>query len=685
MESLLLKLDELKEKYKNYPNKFDTLGYIIFKRTYARTLGNRKEEWFETVYRCIKSLIEDVKVDYSEKEIERLYQYHMDLKCSFAGRQLWQLGSKLVKKGYADSLYNCYFFEMNNMNSFLQIFDELMLGGGCGFGVQKRFIKMLPDIKDCNIVFNNELDVKENLTPEEHEFGYYDEKENTFFVGDSREGWVILLDNILSSYFYNEKSFTVNTNMIRKYGEPIKGFGGVASGDKQLIEGFSEIISILKSKAGFKLSSVDILDIVCLIASVVVSGNVRRSATIAIGDSDDIEFLQCKRWDMFTIPYYRSFVNISIESKEFPISNYFWDTYKKDTEAIGLVNMFNCKTYGRLGINKHLDREFYIPIHGEKAMSKDFMLDRNVSGVNPCGEITLEHAENCLLSEIVLPNVENYNEFIDICKLLYKANKNISQMNFLYQNTQDVNRKNSRIGISITGILDSYDKFNSWTNCGYKDLREFDTKYSRKKGLLPSIKLTTIQPHGTKSLMFNVSHGLHPQYSEYYYRTIRFSANDELLKTCKEMNLKIENAMFYQGKDKDGKDIIKENKDTKVVYFPRKAKETSIISENLSSIEHLNMVISAQEKWADNSTSVTVYYEKKYLNEIKEHIRNNWSNLKTVSLLPKTHGFLQAPYIPISEQEYNQYVNNIKDINISINSNDIIDNIECEGGHCPVR
>jgi len=683
LQKLIRVLNKLKNDYTNN-NKFDELGYIIYKRTYARYIEEleRKEEWNETIYRCLRSLIEDVKVDYTKKELIRLYKYHMEFKCCLAGRQLWQLGSKLVKQGYADSLYNCYFFEMKEKQSFLQIFDELMLGGGCGFGVQNRFISQLPKIKKASIYFDNSIKL-EKITQEQKEYGFFDSNTDTFFVGDSREGWVKLLDDILTSFFETGKSFKINTTLIRKKGDKIKGFGGISSGDTSLINGFTEIINILKTRTNKQLSSVDVLDIVCLIASVVISGNVRRSATIGIGDADDIEFLKCKRWDIENIPYYRSYVNISIESDEFPINKLFWETYEKDTEAIGLVNIFNAKYYGRLGINKDKDREFY-KFLGDNILNKDVMIDSKVSGVNPCGEITLEHSENCLLAEVILPNVNTYDEFIDICKLLYKANKNISQMKFLYKNTEEVNKRNARIGISITGILDSYDKFLKWSNKAYKFLRKYDLEYSQKKGYNQSIKLTTIQPHGTKSLMFNVSSGLHPQYSEYYYRTIRFSCNDELVKQCEKMNLRIENQKFLECKS-DGKEEIKEDRTTKVVYFARKAKEESVLSNNLSAIEHLKMVIKAQELWSDNSTSVTIYYEKEELEEIKEFIKQNWFSFKTVSLLPKTHGFIQAPYIPITKKEYNKYISNIKKKHIEINSNTILENIECEGGSCPVR
>ena len=55
--SELILTESFVSKYKNkQPNwGFNGLGYIVYKRTYARLKDNGKtEEWFETVQRCIE-------------------------------------------------------------------------------------------------------------------------------------------------------------------------------------------------------------------------------------------------------------------------------------------------------------------------------------------------------------------------------------------------------------------------------------------------------------------------------------------------------------------------------------------------------------------------------------------------------------------------------------------------------
>ena len=113
-------------------------------------------------------------------------------------------------------------------------------------------------------------------------------KDADYIVPDKREGWVNLLSKVLDAFYVTGKSFSYSTILIRGYGEPIKGFGGKASGPQILIDGIDKITKIFQAREGKKLRSIDVLDICNIIGSVVVAGNVRRSAEIALGDPDDI-------------------------------------------------------------------------------------------------------------------------------------------------------------------------------------------------------------------------------------------------------------------------------------------------------------------------------------------------------------------------------------------------------------
>lgn len=115
-----------------------------------------------------------------------------------------------------------------------------------------------------------------------------------YIVPDSREGWVKFLGRVLKAHFYSGESFTYSCVLLRSRGAPIKGFGGLASGPEFLCDGIKKISDVLNKKSGQKITPVDALDIMNIIGMIVVSGNVRRSAQLALGDCKDMEYLRAK-------------------------------------------------------------------------------------------------------------------------------------------------------------------------------------------------------------------------------------------------------------------------------------------------------------------------------------------------------------------------------------------------------
>lgn len=165
------------------------------------------------------------------------------------------------------------------------------------------------------------------------------------------------MGKVLKAAFYSGESFTYSTQLVRSKGAVISGFGGTASGPDDLVNGLEEIIKILNNKAGKKLQPIDCLDIMNIIGMIVVAGNVRRSAQLAIGDPDDIEFLKAKRWDLGSIPNWRSMSNNSVAAEgtdELPKE--FWDTYDQG-EPYGLINLRLSRLIGRTGETEYPDPE----------------------------------------------------------------------------------------------------------------------------------------------------------------------------------------------------------------------------------------------------------------------------------------------------------------------------------------
>jgi ribonucleoside-triphosphate reductase len=654
----------ISEKFANkYSNKqpnwgFNGLGYIVYKRTYARLKEDGKtEEWHETIRRCINGA-QKIGANYTQEEAEQLFDFIFNLKCNFAGRMLWQLGTPTVDRFGANSLLNCWNVSMNSIRSFLFLFENLMLGGGVGFSIRREDIHELPRIKkDVNIVHKNTKDAD-------------------FIVPDSREGWIRLLERVLEAFFVKGKSFNYSTILIRGAGERIGGFGGIASGPQILIDGIEKINKIFQTREGKKLRSIDVLDICNIIGGIVVSGNVRRSAQIAIGDPDDYLFLRAKNWSLGNIPNWRAMSNNTIYADDFShISNEIWNNgYALDSETgfakgepYGFFNLPLSQKYGRLKDGPMKDSNLY-------PTDED-----NVVGTNPCGEISLASYECCNLSELYLNNISSKEELILCARLLYKTQKAIAALPFIHEETNKIVHKNMRLGLGVTGICQSLDKID-WLDACYKELRKFDKEWSKERGWNRSIKLTTVKPSGTLSLLAGATPGVHPAYSKYYTRRIRMASNDPLVSYCRDLGYYTEYVVNFDGS---------ENHDTVVVEFPCETPDGALFADDMGVIKQLDMVKKLQEVWSDNAVSVTAYYSEDELSALKQWLSDNYENgIKSVSfLLRQKHGFKQAPYEEITKEQYEIKKSKVKPITVLNQNigNDALEGIECEGGSCPIK
>lgn len=971
------------------------LGYITYKRTYARRLNETDdnnettEEYRDTILRILNGCQKQLKINFTNNELERAYRYLMGLKCSVAGRFLWQLGTETVDKLGIMSLQNCAFVKIDEpIRPFLWIFDVLMLGTGVGFNIQKENVDKLPQILDVDITITRK-----------------DTKDADFIVPDSREGWVSLMEKVFEAYFYKGVSFTYSTVLIRSAGTKIKGFGGVASGPEDLVKGINYIQGILNKRKGQKLSSVDCLDIVNIIASVVVAGNVRRclprgskihtntgiiniedimigdevmttkgyrkvrnvfeqgyqevydiptvhgsfrctrnhkmavyneetkdyywktadeleigdkliltataidgnymiklpsfkftsrknriispefnfntsllfgylssasttfynhnksivmncnsldfmnklieiigkfgktlriitdidniankyeitiisetfydyidtyfnnkipyfinetitinkcgfiagiiesksceidnnvvfinyddkdyiqqlsnlmfscgiinknngnqivindisnmkllnsislcnkkisnsitnkdetfilnnvkvqvsevtdyirlydkldtydievedmheffcngylthnSALICLGDYDDIDYLNAKRWDLGNIPNWRCMSNNSVVCDDISkLPEEFWNGYNGNGEPYGLINLELSRKIGRIK-------------DGEKYP------DPLVEGYNPCAEQSLANYETCCLSEIYLCNITSYDELVDIATIVYRICKHSLLLGCHQKETEKIVHKNLRMGIGITGYLQSSSEQKGWLSDLYEYLRDYDDKYSKKLGVPTSVKLTTVKPSGTLSLLAGVTSGAHPAIYQYFIRRIRISsANISLLELAKNHHYHIE----YQ-KNFDGTD----DKNTMIIEFPCRYPDGTILAKDMSAIDQLNTIKELQTNWSDNSVSVTVYYKLQELDEIKKWLQENFkSNVKSCSfLLHNDHGFKQAPFEEITKEEYEKLIKKVIPITcgkIKVDGDNEL-STDCPGGACPIR
>ena len=621
---------------------FNGMGEVVYLRTYSRPIEvlGRNETWAETVERCVNGALE-IGTPWTDEEAEIIYDHVFHLRASFSGRALWQLGTPLIKKFNAASLNNCYFTNIESIEDFELLFDYLMLGGGVGFSVERSKIHELPKVKSSVKISHERTNDADIIVP------------------DSRQGWRRLLHSVLKSYFETGKSFTYSTILIREFGAPLKSFGGTASGPGALVDGIADICKVMDNREGKKLRSVDVLDICNIIGRIVVSGSSRRSAQIAIGDPDDVLFLRAKNWGGGDVPAWRANSNNSIYADYYEhIQPELWKGYLGNGEPYGLLNRRLARKFGRIGEERP---------------------DKSIEGFNPCAEIALGDGESCNLATVFLPNITSLEQFKEVSRLLYMLQKQITRLSYPYEKTTEIVRKNARLGQSVTGVLQATEDQLSWMADVYTYLDNFDIEYSTKMGFPRSVRLTTVQPSGTLSLLPGVTPGIHPAFAKFYIRRVRFSAADPLVDGLRKRGHKVVWDIGLDGREDHTKYVVE---------FPCKSPENAVLAEAMTAVEQLEWVKRMNAEWADNAVSVTVYYRKEELESIKEWLAKHYdTGIKSVSfLLHSDHNFPLPPYEQIEEAQYHATVAKI-DMSIPLSqiAGTDLDMDNCATGACPIK
>ncbi len=615
---------------------WSNLSKVVYKRTYARNDFGVIENWQDTVERAITGNTRNQKV--TKEEIDRLRYFLLNRKATPAGRGLWFSGSPAQDRVGGRALVNCWATTSEEWENFVLAQDLLMLGGGVGFSVEHRYTSKLPKVKK-GVVVTHKLS-----------------KDADFIIPDSREGWNEMTKRILKSYFVTGKSFTYSTICIRGAGEPIHGFGGRASGPGIFVEFVDKLNLILQGREGRHIRPLDAADMVCAIGEMVVSGNVRRSAILILGDPWDKEYLKSKRWDLGTLPSYRAMANYSVVCDDTDdLHPLYWKTYEMG-EPFGIVNRKNIQSYGRMG---------------EKKKDTAYL-------VNPCGEATLEDKEACNLAELYLPNLDDEAEFIEGAKLMHRWSKRVTCEDFKNDQINDIITKNRRIGTGITGCLQS-PLFNEKTlDNVYTEIQKENISYSKELKIEESIRTTVVKPSGTLSLVGGCTPGVHAAFSRFYTRRVRFASNDALIPLLKSSGHFMEPVQRFDG--------TFDHNTTVVDFYCETPEGTPCVDEGFDTWKQLDTLLFAQKHWADQAVSVTVYYKKDEIPKIREWLSNNISSIKTVSFLCyNDHGFKQAPMEVISKEDYEKKSSKIKPIvDEKISSGDLED-MECAGGACPIK
>jgi len=608
------------EPYKTREVPWGPLGYVTFKRTYARRLSEFEpdatgtEEWWQTCRRVIDAMFDMQKqhvyflgLEWNDSKAQATakdaYDRLFNLKWTPPGRGLWMMGTKFVEERTAAGLFNCAFRSTRDIATkggylFAWMMDALMVGIGVGFDTEGAGTITIKEPKYTN---------------------------DTLVIDDSREGWVDSVHVLLDGFFLGGKVPRFDYSAIRGAGEPIHGFGGTSSGHGPLLELHNNLTSLFSEKIGEDISSVDIVDTENLIGRCVVAGNVRRSAALAMGLHNDFEYLGMKN-DQEKLYHHRWGSNNSFNA--IVGMDYTWhaEQSQKNGEP-GYIWLNNARTRGRFKDPKRYD-------------------DINVAGFNPCVEQQLEDAELCCLVETFPAKHEDYEDYAKTLKIAYLYGKTITLSNTHWPETNAKMLKNRRIGLSQSGVVQAFNKFGrrevyKWCNAAYKYIKQLDDEYSNWLCIPKSVRMTSIKPSGTVSLLNGSTPGIHFPESEYYIRRIRFGTDSQLLDKLSEAGYNIE-------EDKYSPNTVCVEFPVHEPYFKKSKKDISIW-------EQLEIAAQYQYYWADNSVSITVTFKPDEAKDIKSALEMYEARLKAVSFLRyEETGYEQAPYEPITKEQFDE-------------------------------
>lgn len=618
---------------KKAPFGFNGLGELVYHRTYARTkVCGGREKWFETAERVVNGTFSMKErwmlqnhLGWDEPEAQRqaqeMYERMFSMKFLPPGRGLWCMGTSVTEeRGLFAALNNCAFVSTDSIDvdlaePFCFTMDASMLGVGVGFdtvGAGKVNI-----IKPKN-------------------------KRRPFIVPDSREGWVDSLRELLLSFTSkaSQGALDFDYSKIRAAGKPIKGFGGTSSGPAPLIALHRDVESVLESHHGKPISVTAIVDIMNMIGRCVVAGNVRRTAEIAFGDAESLEYIELKN---YTVNPQRAEYGWTSNNSVFARLGM---DYKNIVERIvangepGFAWLDNMRNFGRM--NGTIDRR-----------------DWRAKGGNPCLEQTLESHELCCLVETFPDHHDNVQDYKKTLASAFLYAKIVTLGKTHWPKSNKVMLRNRRIGTSMSGISQfitsrGIEQLREWCEQGYTHIQECDEAYSEELAIPKSIKTTCVKPSGTVSLLAGATPGIHMPESRFYIRRVRINRDSELIAPLTAAGYHLEPAES----DPSG---------TLVVSIPIDSGPGLRTSKDTTLWEQLSLAAFMQRHWADNQVSCTVTFDP--LTEAKSlapALDMFQYQLKGISFLPrlKAGAYAQMPYEEIEEETFVAMSKAIGDLNL---------------------
>lgn len=662
-------------------------GELVYNRTYSRVKPDgSKETWPETVERVVDGNLALVPDRYSlPSERDDLIRLMTQFKILPAGRHLWASGVR-----NAQHLFNCWVagWPENISDHFQFTFMRLMEGGGVGANYSNHYLQHYPAVVhplQVEIVCDpSHVDYEAMKEAGVLSKNYDSDWDGAYPIEDSREGWAAALVDLIDTHYRTETVHfqrVYDVSRIRPAGAKLKTFGGQASGPLPFAQMLQKVAAVLSDRSGMKLSGLDAMEVDHAIAQCVVAGGVRRSARMSMMHWAD--------------PQIEKFINIKAESGEHWTTNIsvevddeFW-RQAKNGDAWHAKKILDALAEGAVR-------------NGEPGMWDSSLSNvgepNRVVCTNPCGEITLEPWEPCNLGHINLAafvTEAGKTDYIDLIRAHRLMTRFLIRATFspvADPKSREVLDRNRRIGVGHLGVASylaltgrRYSKAPAdkhFTNFLREMAKEVDTaaeQFSHELRIPVPVKKRTIAPTGTVAKMPGVSEGIHPIFSKYFIRRVRFNklSDAAALQELVDQGYEVEDDLFAPNTSV----VSIPTKDTLVQavvdLYGRDGEEIVEAADDLTLTELIAFQALYQTCWADNAVSFTANvdptrYTQQY---VAETLQKFAGLIKGSTIFPEA-SFPQAPYERITKQQYE-----------SAATKAVADGVdeECANGACPIK
>jgi ribonucleoside-diphosphate reductase alpha chain len=600
------------------------LQNYTFVSKYARWLEdkNRRETWKEAVER-VKNMMHSKYDEFGIAE-DIDWAYDMMYKKRVLGSQrALQFGGDPILKRHA-KIYNCTASYCDRLRFFQECFWLLLCGSGTGFSVQKHHVAKLPSL---------EHEVEEG-------------KGRVYLVEDSIEGWANSLGILLSSYFskpveefkdWKNTHVIFDFSQIRPKGSSLASGVGKAPGYEPLANGLEKIRALLDrciTKGQKKLRPIDAYDIVMHSSDAVLSGGVRRSASLALFSPNDEEMAKAKTGNWY------------IDNPQRARSNNSALLLKSETEFDEFkVLMESVKEFGEPGFIWSESTEMIF---------------------NPCVEIGMWPVDEesgksgwqgCNLSTINCSSVTDEDDFYERCKaaaIIGTLQAGFTKLEYLGEISEKIFEREALLGVSLTGTMEKHELVltEKVLTKGAKIAVETNKELAKKININQAARVTCLKPEGTSSSMLGTSSGIHPHHAKRYIRHVQANVLEAPYQHFKKLNPQACEKSSWSANNTD-----------EVVKFPIEVPDGAKLKNQLPAVDMLKVVKETQKNWVhsgknrslctqdylSHNVSNTVTVKPDEWGDVTKFIYDNRKYFAGISLIPQSgdKDYTQAPFTTV--------------------------------------